>query len=84
MNVDLTPEQQAFVQQAIQSGRIGRAEEAAQEAFNLWVERERAKAMPALNRAAAQAAAARILALRDGNILPEGVTIRSLIDAGRD
>lgn len=85
MNVDLTPEQQSFVQRAIQSGRIRRAEEAAQEAFNLWVERERAKTdKPAHSREVAQAAAARILSLREGNVLPEGLTIRSLIDAGRD
>lgn len=85
MNVDLTPEQQNFAQQATQSGRFRRAEDAAQGAFSLWVERERAQAnKPAHNREAAQAAATRILALRKGNVLPEGVTIRRLIDAGRD
>ena len=78
-------EQQTFVQQAIQSGRIRRAEDAAQEAFNLWAERERAKTgKPARSREIARSAAALILALREGNVLPEGMTIRSLIDAGRD
>ena len=41
MNVDFTPEQQPFVQQAIESGRLRRPEDAAQEAFSLWAERER-------------------------------------------
>ena len=60
MNVDFTPEQQQIVQQAIQSGRISRPEEAAQEAFSLWVERERAKENhPPFDKAKAQAAAAK-------------------------
>ncbi len=41
MNVDLTPDQRAFVQRAIESGRFGREEEAVQEALTLWEERER-------------------------------------------
>jgi len=41
MNVDLTPDQRAFVQQAIESGRFGREEEAVREALALWEERER-------------------------------------------
>lgn len=41
MNVDFTPEQQPLVQQAIESGRFTRPEDAAQEAFSLWAERER-------------------------------------------
>jgi hypothetical protein len=83
MNVDFTPEQRPFVQQAIQSGRINRPEDAALEAFALWVERERTKAQ---NRdtTKAQAAADRIRELRKGNKLPEGVTIRDMIEAGRD
>lgn len=84
MNVELTPEQKAIVQQAIQSGRITREEDAVHEAFSLWVERERAETSKPHSRESARSAAARILALREGNILPEGVTIRSLIDAGRD
>ena len=84
MNVDFTPEQHSFVQQAIESGRIHRPEEAAQEAFTLWVEREKARAKPAFNSTKARAAAARMLAFRKENLLPEGVTIRSLIEAGRD
>jgi putative addiction module CopG family antidote len=41
MNVELTPDQRAFVQKAIKSGRFSREEEAVQEALALWEKRER-------------------------------------------
>ena len=41
MNVDLTPDQRAFAQRAIESGRFSHEEEAVQEALALWEERER-------------------------------------------
>ena len=41
MNVELTPDQRAFVQKAIESGRFSREEEAVQEALAFWEERER-------------------------------------------
>ncbi|HEV8261942.1 MAG TPA: hypothetical protein VGQ19_14465 [Burkholderiales bacterium] len=41
MNVDLTPDQQAFVQKAIESGRLASAEEAVEQALALWEARER-------------------------------------------
>ena len=41
MNVELTPDQRAFVQKAIESGRFTREEEAIEEALALWEERER-------------------------------------------
>ena len=44
MEVRLTPDQEAFIRQAIESGRFQSAEEAAQEAFSLWEERERRRA----------------------------------------
>ena len=44
MEVHLTPDQKAFVRQAIESGRLRRAEDAIQEALSLWEERERARA----------------------------------------
>lgn len=44
MEVHLTPDQKAFVRQAIESGRLHREEEAVQEALSLWEERERARA----------------------------------------
>jgi putative addiction module CopG family antidote len=44
MEVHLTPDQKAFVRQAIESGRLRHEEEAVQEAMGLWEERERARA----------------------------------------
>jgi putative addiction module CopG family antidote len=44
MEVHLTPDQKAFVRQAIQSGRLNREEEAVQEALSLWEQRERTRA----------------------------------------
>lgn len=44
MEVNLTPDQKAFVRQAIESGRLHREEDAVQEALSLWEERERARA----------------------------------------
>jgi putative addiction module CopG family antidote len=44
MEVQLTPDQQAFVRQAIESGRLHRAEDALKEALSLWEERERTRA----------------------------------------
>jgi len=41
MEVQLTPEQEAFVQEALKTGRIHRAEEAVQEALWLWEKHER-------------------------------------------
>jgi putative addiction module CopG family antidote len=43
MNVELTPEQRAFVRRAIESGRFTREEEAVPEAMALWEERERTR-----------------------------------------
>jgi putative addiction module CopG family antidote len=44
MEVDLTPDQTAFVRQAIEAGRLQRPEEAVREALSLWEERERRRA----------------------------------------
>jgi len=44
MEVKLTPDQKAFVRDAIESGRLQREEEAVQEALTLWEERERTRA----------------------------------------
>jgi putative addiction module CopG family antidote len=41
MEVQLTPDQQAFIRDAIDSGRIEREEDAVREALALWEERER-------------------------------------------
>ncbi|MGB2621522.1 MAG: type II toxin-antitoxin system ParD family antitoxin [Candidatus Acidiferrum sp.] len=44
MDVRLTPDREAFIRQAIETGRFRRAEDAVQEALVLWEERERARA----------------------------------------
>jgi putative addiction module CopG family antidote len=44
MEVRLTPDQEAFVRQAIESGRLHRPEDAVEEALRLWEERERTRA----------------------------------------
>jgi Arc/MetJ-type ribon-helix-helix transcriptional regulator len=41
MHIDLTPDQRALVQKAIESGRFEREEQAVQEALALWEKRER-------------------------------------------
>jgi len=43
MEVQLTPDQEAFVRQAIESGRLHHAEEAVQQALSLWETRERSR-----------------------------------------
>ncbi len=44
MEVSLTPDQEAFVQQAIGTGRFHDSEDAVREALSLWEERERKRA----------------------------------------
>ena len=44
MEVRLTPDQEAFVRQAIATGRLHNAEDAIQEALSLWEQRERRRA----------------------------------------
>lgn len=44
MEVRLTPDQEAFVRQAIATGRFHGAEDAVKEALSLWERRERARA----------------------------------------
>lgn len=55
MEVQLTPDQKAFVRQAIESGRLHREEDAIQEALSLWEEREctRAEILAAVDAAEA-------------------------------
>jgi Arc/MetJ-type ribon-helix-helix transcriptional regulator len=44
MEVQLTPDQQAFLRQALESGRLRHEEDALKEALSLWEERERTRA----------------------------------------
>ncbi|HVP50066.1 MAG TPA: hypothetical protein VMT56_02475 [Candidatus Bathyarchaeia archaeon] len=59
MNVQLTPEQRAFAQRAIESGRLHSEADAVQEALALWEERERERAQFLLTLEAAKASVAR-------------------------
>jgi len=43
MEVHLTPDQKAFVRQAIESGRLQPEEDAVHQALSLWEERERTR-----------------------------------------
>jgi len=43
MEVHLTPDQEAFIRQAIEAGRLQREEDAVREAMSLWEERERTR-----------------------------------------
>jgi Arc/MetJ-type ribon-helix-helix transcriptional regulator len=56
MEVHLTPDQKAFVRQAVESGRLRRAEDAIQEALCLWEERARAEILTAVDAAEASLA----------------------------
>ena len=44
MDIHLTPDQQAFAQDAIESGRLGNEADAVKEALSLWEQRERNRA----------------------------------------
>jgi putative addiction module CopG family antidote len=44
MDVQLTPDQRAFVRQGIETGRFQHEEDAVREALSLWEDRERARA----------------------------------------
>jgi antitoxin ParD1/3/4 len=58
MDIALTPDQEAFVRQAIKTGRIERAEDVVTEALLLWEEREllRSEFAASLDRAKASLA----------------------------
>ena len=67
MEVQLTPDQRAFVRQAIEGGRLLREEDAVREALSLWEERERRRAetLAAVDEAEAS------LARGDGRIITQ-------------
>jgi predicted transcriptional regulator len=79
MKIRLSPDQEAHLA-ALAAGAGRSPDEVVQEALALWqahqVRRQKRTHPPA-------EAAARIRELRKGNLLPEGETIRNLIDHGR-
>jgi len=70
MNVDLTPDQRAFAQRAIDSGRFAREEDAVEEALALWEERERRRheILSALDEAEASLARGEGLSLTEASM----------------
>jgi putative addiction module CopG family antidote len=69
MKIELTPDQQAFVRDAVASGRLRSEDDAIREALALWERRERARAEILANLAAAEAALAR----GEGRAITEGL-----------
>ncbi len=59
MDVELTPDQKAFAQRAIESGRLQSERDAVQEALALWEERERQRTEFLLTLEEAEASLAR-------------------------
>lgn len=79
MTIELKPEHQRIVEQAVKSGRYGSVDEFLDEAFTGWRAKDN---QPLFNKEKAQAAAARIRELRKGVSLG-GLKIRDLINEGR-
>jgi putative addiction module CopG family antidote len=79
MQVDLTVEQEAFIQQAIASGRYRTAEEAVQEAMARWEEGERARLelMTALDEAESDLAGGRYSDYTDETLPNLAVELKS-------
>jgi Arc/MetJ-type ribon-helix-helix transcriptional regulator len=78
MTIELNPKQEQLLQDAIQQGRFRSVDEALDEAL-----RSIARPAAATGRYTPAEAAERIRELRKGHFLPEGMTIRSLLDEGR-
>ena len=81
MDIRLPPDQEARV--AAFAASAGRSpDDIVQEAVAQWVERQVPRPVPAAEHTPAEAVA-RILELRKGNVLPDGETIKDLINYGR-
>jgi hypothetical protein len=82
MEIRLAPDQEAHLAALV--ARAGRsAADLVQEALAEWEERQAECRAPARPQHTPAQAAARILELRKGNILPAGETIKDLISYGR-
>jgi Arc/MetJ-type ribon-helix-helix transcriptional regulator len=81
MTISLTPKQEGILRKALQQGRFQSVDEALDEALRSLSTPADATARSAPLTPAE--AAARIRELRKGNMLPEGMTIRAMIDEGR-
>lgn len=76
MEVHLTPDQEAFVRQAIDSGRLRSAQDAVGQALRLWEERERTRA----EILAAVDSAEVSLARGEGRVIATKQDVRDLAD----
>jgi hypothetical protein len=81
MTIALTPKQEGILRDALQQGRFQSVDEALDEALHSLA--TPADTTARLAPLTPVEAAARIRELRKGNILPEGITIRAMIDEGR-
>jgi hypothetical protein len=82
MEIHLAPDQEAHL--AALAARAGRStDELVQEAVAMWEEQQAERQAPRKPQHTPAEAAARILELRKGNILPAGETIKDLINHGR-
>ena len=89
MDVQLTAGQQAFVRQAIESGRLERAEDAVKEALSLWEERERRRweilaVVEEAERSLARGKGRTIATLEDAQQLASNVKQRGLARLGAE
>jgi Arc/MetJ-type ribon-helix-helix transcriptional regulator len=81
MTIALTPKQEGILRDALRQGRFQSVDEALDEALRSLATPADTTTAPA--RLTPAEAAARIRELRKGNVLPEGMTIRAMIDEGR-
>jgi hypothetical protein len=83
MTIELNPRQERLLHQAMQQRQFRSVDEALDAALSLINAPAAETAGPAPSPQARVDAVARIRELRKGNRLPEGMTIRAMIDEGR-
>jgi Arc/MetJ-type ribon-helix-helix transcriptional regulator len=81
MTIELTPEQARILHDALRQGRFRSVDEALDPALRSLASPADRIAVPA--RMTPAEAAARIRELRKGNVLPDGMAIRNMLDEGR-
>ena len=81
MSIELKPETEKLLRQALQNGRFGSVDEIIVEGARARIEKPMAS--NSKTRKTPAEAVAHIRELRKGNRLPSGVTIKDLINEGR-
>jgi hypothetical protein len=81
MTINIKPETERLVQEALQNGHFGSVDEMIVE--GVQARREGRPLSHEVRRKTIAEAVAHIRELRQGNFLPEGVTIKDLINEGR-